>query len=78
MKLKHPKTVIFWNEEPDGIRRVTAIRNNTKSPERTKVYKALELKFNQGETDFFGWLVYRPGAMEAQTIKLGTPINSII
>lgn len=78
MRLKHPQTVIFWSEAPDGIRRAVSIRPNVKSPEQTKVYKALKLKFEQGTTPCFGWTVYRPGPMEAQTIKLGTPINAII
>jgi hypothetical protein len=78
MKLKTPKTIIFWIEAADGIRRAAAIRNNTKSPERTKVYKHLLQQFNEGKTNGFGWLIYRPGPMEAQTIKLGTPVNAII
>lgn len=78
MRLKHSQTVIFWTVAPDGIRRAQAIRNNTKSPEHTKVYKALKLKFDQGQTHAYGWLIYRPGPMEAQTIKIGTPINAII
>ena len=78
MRLKHPQTIIFWTEAPDGIRRTVSIRPNVKSPEQTKVYKALKLKFDQGQTNGFGWVVYRPGPMEAQTIKPGTPINAII
>ena len=78
MKFRYPQTVIFWTEDTDGIRRATAIRNNTKSPEQTKTHKALKLKFNEGKINSFGWMVYRPGPMEAQTIKLGTPINAII
>lgn len=78
MKLKTPQTIIFWAEDADGIRRAKAIRNNTKNPEQTKVYKALKLKFEQGQTAGIGWLVYRPGPMEAQTIKPDTPVNAII
>ena len=78
MRLKHPQTVIFWSEAPDGIRRAVSIRPNVKSPEQTKVYKALKLKFDQGQTNAIGWKVYRPGPMEAQTIKPGTAINAII
>jgi|14BtaG_2_1085337.scaffolds.fasta_scaffold60897_2 hypothetical protein len=76
--LKTPKTIIFWIEAADGIRRAAAIRNNTKSPKRTKIYKHLNQQFNEGKTNSFGWLIYRPGPMEAKFIKLGTPVNTII
>lgn len=78
MRLRYPQTVIFWSESADGIRRADAIQLSVKSPEQTKVYKALKLKFNEAKINSFGWTVYRPGPMEAQTIKIGTPINAII
>ena len=78
MKLKHPQTIIYWTEAANGIRRAAAIRNNTKSPERTKEYKHLNQQFNEGKINSFGWLIYRPGPMEAQYIKIGTPVNAII
>jgi hypothetical protein len=78
MTLQNPQTIIFWKVYPDGLRRATAIRNNTKRPEQTKVFKYLKNQLNEGKTTCIGWIVYKPGPMEAQTIKPGTPINNIL
>jgi len=78
MKLKHPRTIIFWKVSHGDIRRTTATRHDVKQPERTKEFKQLEQLFNAGKIQAFGWSIWNPSPGQDLNIKPGTPVISII